>query len=700
MPPKLPKAAESPQHLPALEADPGAAKLYLLDKEIQLGPDYSKLSEIRCIKEAQFTLDSQTLEVLSTLADGVNHTLPTLLEGPTSASKTSTIEYLAAISGYTCHRVNLKGQTDTSELLGKFVPDATAEPGKPQWKWQDGLLVVAMKEGHWIILDEINLAEPQIIEAFNSVLETPPSVTLTDNGGVKIGPGGQFPVHPNFRVFATMNPGYRGRQPLSPAFQNRWTNRKHLKAPQKAQLEAMLIHHTFGEQPSVKIHGEEYQSPRSSAKPGYERLRELDRLPVQTLLSRLAAFHEAISQKAENSDIGRDLDPGHIFTRRDLDTFLGYIARAEKFNRKTAVKTNLTSNPVRIVLDALELVYLNKLHNGDDITKVKALLGANNLDEKALKDLFAVKSITAATSAGAAAATNPKPIETGVEIPPDLLEKLRDNFNFATDKLCNFYNILQQNPEGNYQYESSYSETTGEVFVMKSFEEVMAGFDEKDIANIQSMIDRGEEPILVPVPLDDLTKMGQKVDAKKADLVINTSDTFVTEDLKSLEVKYYPDNFETEGAGDNIKLKSFGGISKAELIRQTGGFDYIVIPTKQDMDGDDSIIYTDATKTAIRRLAAQQKLLFDQQKVERLSGVIPETNLITQALLLATGTAGSQEPLAPNTFDLLAGIALPDTSRLANGYWSDDRVFLHWGDSNYQDDLCRVRGSVRGFQKP
>ena len=37
--------------------------------------------------------------------------------------------------------------------------------------FQDGPLVTAMREGHWVILDELNLAPTDILEALNRVLD-------------------------------------------------------------------------------------------------------------------------------------------------------------------------------------------------------------------------------------------------------------------------------------------------------------------------------------------------------------------------------------------------------------------------------------------------------------------------------------------------------------------------------------------------
>lgn len=37
--------------------------------------------------------------------------------------------------------------------------------------FQEGVLVEAMRKGHWIILDELNLACSEILEALNRVLD-------------------------------------------------------------------------------------------------------------------------------------------------------------------------------------------------------------------------------------------------------------------------------------------------------------------------------------------------------------------------------------------------------------------------------------------------------------------------------------------------------------------------------------------------
>ena len=68
--------------------------------------------------------------------------------------KTSVVRYLAALTGWSFRRFNLSGQTEKTELIGGHRPDE-----KGDFKWVDGVLVHAMREGSILVLDEINLAE-------------------------------------------------------------------------------------------------------------------------------------------------------------------------------------------------------------------------------------------------------------------------------------------------------------------------------------------------------------------------------------------------------------------------------------------------------------------------------------------------------------------------------------------------------------
>ena len=137
---------------------------------------------------------------------------PVLLEGPTSAGKTTLVEYLGARCGHKVIRINNHEHTDIQEYTGAYAANSSGS-----LSFQDGLLVQALRRGHWVILDELNLAPSEVLEALNRLLDDNRELYLPEvNEVVK--------PHPNFRLFATQNPSgaYGGRKPLSRAFRNRF----------------------------------------------------------------------------------------------------------------------------------------------------------------------------------------------------------------------------------------------------------------------------------------------------------------------------------------------------------------------------------------------------------------------------------------------------------------------------------------------
>ena len=137
---------------------------------------------------------------------------PVLLQGPTSSGKTSMIEYLARISGNKFVRINNHEHTDLQEYLGTYVssPDGRLE-------YQEGVLVHALREGYWVVLDELNLAPTDVLEALNRLLDDNRELLIPETQQV-------VRPHENFMLFATQNPPgmYGGRKVLSRAFRNRF----------------------------------------------------------------------------------------------------------------------------------------------------------------------------------------------------------------------------------------------------------------------------------------------------------------------------------------------------------------------------------------------------------------------------------------------------------------------------------------------
>ncbi|KAG9189260.1 hypothetical protein G6011_06128 [Alternaria panax] len=137
---------------------------------------------------------------------------PVLIQGPTSSGKTSMIEYLAKRSGNKFVRINNHEHTDLQEYLGSYISGADGK-----LTFQEGILVRALREGHWIVLDELNLAPTDVLEALNRLLDDNRELLIPETQEI-------VRPHEDFMLFATQNPAglYGGRKVLSRAFRNRF----------------------------------------------------------------------------------------------------------------------------------------------------------------------------------------------------------------------------------------------------------------------------------------------------------------------------------------------------------------------------------------------------------------------------------------------------------------------------------------------
>ncbi|KAG6903908.1 hypothetical protein DXG01_014051, partial [Tephrocybe rancida] len=141
---------------------------------------------------------------------------PILLEGSPGVGKTSLVTALANISGHELCRINLSDQTDLIDLFGSDLPVEGGGPG--EFTWKDAEFLKALQEGHWVLLDEMNLAPQAVLEGLNAVLDHRGTVYIPELGR-------SFVRHPNFRIFAAQNPLHQGggRKGLPKSFVNRFT---------------------------------------------------------------------------------------------------------------------------------------------------------------------------------------------------------------------------------------------------------------------------------------------------------------------------------------------------------------------------------------------------------------------------------------------------------------------------------------------
>jgi midasin len=159
---------------------------------------------------------------------------PVLLQGPTSAGKTSMVKYMAGCTGNKYVRINNHAHTDVAEYLGTYLTNAAGK-----LVFQEGVLVQAVRNGHWLLLDELNLAPSEVLEVLNRLLDDNRELFIPDTQEL-------IKPHPRFMLFATQNPAglYGGRKVLSRAFRNRFLE-LHVGEIPESELEEILHKRCF-----------------------------------------------------------------------------------------------------------------------------------------------------------------------------------------------------------------------------------------------------------------------------------------------------------------------------------------------------------------------------------------------------------------------------------------------------------------------
>ncbi len=104
------------------------------------------------------------------------------------------MKYLALRTGHEFVRINNHAHTDVQEYLGTYVSNAMGN-----LVFQEGPLVTAVRKGHWVVLDELNLAPSEVLEMLNRLLDDNRELMIPDTQEV-------IKPHPDFAVFATQNP--------------------------------------------------------------------------------------------------------------------------------------------------------------------------------------------------------------------------------------------------------------------------------------------------------------------------------------------------------------------------------------------------------------------------------------------------------------------------------------------------------------
>jgi len=140
-----------------------------------------------------------------------------MLTGPTGSGKTTFVQQLASRTGWGVIKVGCTGSLEFQELMGRITLEKDGSTG-----WQDGPVLRAMRNGHILFLDEINILHPDVAGGLNVVLDG--ESYLIPETGERVHP------HQDFRIAAAGNglngvkqANYRGTKRMNDALLDRFT---------------------------------------------------------------------------------------------------------------------------------------------------------------------------------------------------------------------------------------------------------------------------------------------------------------------------------------------------------------------------------------------------------------------------------------------------------------------------------------------
>jgi nitric oxide reductase NorQ protein len=168
-------------------------------------------NETNLIGEGGYTASDDTIMIDSVIALSIGKNV--LLKGPTGSGKTKLADTLSSLFTQPMHSINCSVDLDAESLLGyKTIAE---KDGKNTIEFVEGPVIKAMKEGHLLYIDEINMAKPETLPILNGVLDYRRMITNPFTGEV-------VKAADSFGVVAAINEGYVGTVPLNEALKNRF----------------------------------------------------------------------------------------------------------------------------------------------------------------------------------------------------------------------------------------------------------------------------------------------------------------------------------------------------------------------------------------------------------------------------------------------------------------------------------------------
>mgnify|MGYP001431560475 CR=1 FL=1 len=151
------------------------------------------------------------MKINQTIKIAVKNNMPCLLVGEHGTGKSYAIKEAAKKDKMKLHRVIITQETTPEDLIFQYeLKDGETVAIERE-------LLTAVKNGDWIVLEELNMASPAVLTMLNGLLETDPESRYLRYKELEIVP------HKDFRLFATSNPtSYSGTNRMNDALLSRF----------------------------------------------------------------------------------------------------------------------------------------------------------------------------------------------------------------------------------------------------------------------------------------------------------------------------------------------------------------------------------------------------------------------------------------------------------------------------------------------
>ncbi|MCM3758182.1 AAA family ATPase [Sporosarcina aquimarina] len=180
--------------------------------KLRINRSYAKEEQL-LIQEGGYV--SPTPNLFEDILIAISLKKPILLKGPSGSGKTRLAQSISALFQQPMQSVNCSVDLDAEALLG--FKTIVTQDGQSVIEFVDGPVVTAMKHGHILYIDEINMAKPETLPILHSLLDHRRMLTNPFTGEVIL-------AHEDFSIVSAINEGYIGTSPMNEALKNRFVS--------------------------------------------------------------------------------------------------------------------------------------------------------------------------------------------------------------------------------------------------------------------------------------------------------------------------------------------------------------------------------------------------------------------------------------------------------------------------------------------